>query len=303
MAKPKRVVVRAAAKVNLSLRVGPVQQDGYHPIETLYQAVDLYDEITVRPATGIQLEFSGETAGTLAADETNLAWRAAELLAEHAGIEANVAISIHKEIPIAGGMAGGSADAAGTLVACDLLWNLQTPRAELLELAAELGSDIPFSLVGGMELGRGRGDELTTVLNRGDYHWVFVLSDAGLSTPAVYQKFDELALAESEFAVAAELLQAVAAGEVKTAASYFENDLEPAALSLRPELRRVLKAGIEAGAWAGMVSGSGPTCAFLARSESAALDLSIELQASGLVRRTVLAQGPVIGTHVLAIDY
>lgn len=303
MAKPKRVVVRAAAKVNLSLRVGPVQPDGFHPVETLYQAVDLYDEITVQPAEGIQLRFTGEAAGELAADHTNLAWRAAELLAKNAGIDANVKIEIHKEIPMAGGMAGGSADAAGTLVACDLLWNLQTPRAELLALASQLGSDIPFSMIGGIELGRGRGDELTTVLNRGEYHWVFVLSEAGLSTPAVYAKFDELELAEVDFGVSPELLQAVAAGEIKTAAEFFENDLEPAALALRPDLRRVLKAGVEAGAWAALVSGSGPTCAFLARSEAAALDLSIELQASGLVRRTVLASGPVVGTHVLAIDY
>lgn len=303
MAKAKRVVVRAAAKVNLSLRVGPVQADGFHPVETLYQAVDLYDEITVRPAAGIELSFSGESVQDIPVDESNLAWRAAKLLADHAGISANVKIEIHKEIPVAGGMAGGSADAAGTLVACDLLWDLQTPRVELQALAAQLGSDIPFSLVGGMELGRGRGDDLTTVLSRGDYHWVFVLSDAGLSTPAVYKRYDELDLAQPDFSVSAELLQAVAAGEIKTAAGFFENDLAAAALNLRPDLRRVLKAGVEAGAWAAIVSGSGPTCAFLAKSESAALDLSIELQASGLVRRTVLANGPVIGTHVLAIDY
>lgn len=303
MPKPKRVVVRAAAKVNLSLKVGAVQLDGFHPVETLYQAVDLFDEITATRSNGISLEFSGESADQIPVDETNLAWRAARLLADHAGVEANVHLAIHKEIPVAGGMAGGSADAAGSLVACDLLWGLQTPRNELLDLAAQLGSDIPFSVVGGMELGRGRGDELTTVLNRGEYHWVFVLSKAGLSTPAVYKEFDRLQLAEADFAISPKLLQSVASGEIKTAAKYFENDLQDAALSLRPDLRRVLEAGTEAGAWAAIVSGSGPTLAFLAKSASAALDLSIELQASGLVTRTALASGPVPGTQVIALDY
>lgn len=303
MPKPKRVVVRAAAKVNLALKVGAVQADGFHPVETLYQAVDLFDEITATRADGIALQFTGVGAEKLPTDSTNLAWRAAELLATHAGIEPNVNLAIHKEIPLAGGMAGGSADAAGTLVACDLLWGLQTPKAELLEIAAELGSDIPFAVVGGMELGRGRGDELTTVLNRGEFHWVFVLSGAGLSTPAVYKEFDRLQLASDDFAIPAELLLAVAAGEVKLAARYFENDLQDAALSLRPDLRRVIEAGLEAGAWAGIVSGSGPTVAFLAKSANAALDLSIELQGSGLVTRTAIATGPVPGTQVISLDY
>lgn len=303
MPKPKRVVVRAAAKVNLALKVGAVQPNGFHPVETLYQGVDLFDEITATRSNGISLEFSGESADQIPVDETNLAWRAAKLLADHAGIDPNVHLAIHKEIPVAGGMAGGSADAAGALVACDLLWGLQSPRNKLLELAAHLGSDIPFSVVGGMELGRGRGDELTTVLNRGEYHWVFVLSKAGLSTPAVYKEFDRLNLAEADFAISPKLLQAVAAGEIKTAAKFFENDLQDAALSLRPDLRRVLEAGVEAGAWAALVSGSGPTLAFLAKSASAALDLSIELQASGLVTRTALASGPVPGTQVIALDY
>lgn len=303
MPKPKRVVVRAAAKVNLALKVGAVQADGFHPVETLYQAVDLFDEVTATRADGITLEFTGVGAEKLPTDSTNLAWRAAELLAAHAGIEPNVHLAIHKEIPLAGGMAGGSADAAGTLVACDLLWGLQTPKAELLEIAAKLGSDIPFAVVGGMELGRGRGDELTTVLNRGEFHWVFVLSGAGLSTPAVYKEFDRLQLASDDFKIPAELLLAVAAGEVKLAARYFENDLQDAALSLRPDLRRVIEAGLEAGAWAGIVSGSGPTVAFLAKSANAALDLSIELQGSGLVTRTAIATGPVPGTQVISLDY
>jgi 4-diphosphocytidyl-2-C-methyl-D-erythritol kinase len=303
MRKPNRVVVRAAAKVNLSLKVGGLQADGYHPVETLYQAVDLFDEVTVTNATGIQLSFTGESASSVPADSTNLAWRAAQLLADHAGVPADVKIEIHKEIPVAGGMAGGSADAAGTLIACDLLWGLETPRSEILQLASQLGSDIPFSLVGGIELGRGRGDELTTVMNRGEYHWVFVLSIEGLSTPAVYAEFDRLQEAEADFQINPELLRAVAAGDVKQAAKRLENDLQPAALSLRPDLKRVLQAGIEAGAWAALVSGSGPTCAFLAKSSNAALDLSIELQASGLVRRTAIANGPVPGTQVIAIDY
>lgn len=303
MRSPSRVAVRAAAKVNLSLRVGGVARDGYHPVQTVYQAVGLYDDVVATPAHGVNILVEGESAQSVGNGPDNLAWRAAAALAEAAGIEPHVHLHLVKRIPVAGGMAGGSADAAGALLACDALWQLNTPRAELLTIAAGLGSDIPFAVVGGTELGRGRGDQLTTVLARGEFHWVFAISNDGLSTPAVYHEFDRLNPQLGGPADNEELLAALAAGDIEAAAPYLINDLQPAALSLQPRLKRVLRAGREAGAVTGIVSGSGPTCAFLARSSEHALRLSGELQASGEVTRTAIAVGPVRGAHVESIDY
>ncbi|MEN9711613.1 MAG: hypothetical protein RL441_1605, partial [Actinomycetota bacterium] len=232
----------------------------------------------------------------------NLAWRAAELLAKHAGVEPQVHLHITKRIPVAGGMAGGSADAAGALIACDALWQLGTPREELLALAAQLGSDIPFSVTGGTALGRGRGDELTTMMARGEFHWVFALSNEGLSTPAVYNEFDVTSPDAPTPEVSPALIAAIAAGDVRAAAKHFENDLQVPAIRLRHSLNATLRAGREAGALAALVSGSGPTCAFLARDADHAIELAIELQASGAVHRTVRASGPVRGAHVVSID-
>ena len=299
---PNWVKVHAPGKVNLALKVGAIGSDGFHPVESVYQAVDLYDEIIATHSQRLELEMKGAGAKAAGTGSTNLAWRAAEALAKLAGIEPRVHLEIHKRIPIAGGMAGGSADAAGALVACDALWNLQTPRAQLLEIAASLGSDIPFSVVGGTELGKGRGDVLTTLLARGEFHWVFALSSEGLSTPAVYREFDRLNPEPAEPVVAPELIHALTAGDVQSAAKFLDNDLQEAALSLQPRLRRVLAAGREAGALAGIVSGSGPTCAFLAKSADHALDLAVELQAGGLVKRTVKASGPVRGAQVVEFE-
>lgn len=303
MPKPKLVRVQAAAKVNLSLQVGALQPDGYHPVETLYQAVDLYDTLEAVPAVGISITVQGEGAEAAGNGPSNLAWRAAALLAESAEVEPNVHLRLTKRIPVAGGMAGGSADAAAALVACDALWQLNTSRAKLLELAGLLGSDIPFSVVGGTELGRGRGDQLTTVLAKSEFHWVFALSEQGLSTPSVYAEYDRLAPEAPAPRVSAELLQAVAAGDIRQTAKLLDNNLQAAALSLRPDLKRVLAAGADAGALAGIVSGSGPTCAFLARTREQALELAVRLQASGRVTRTVVASGPVRGTSLLAVEY
>ncbi len=155
------VTVRVPAKVNLQLSVGAARPDGFHELATVYQAVGLFDEIVVRPADrpGITLTLSGEGEGELPLDSDNLAYRAVVALAEHVGMDPAVEVHIHKAIPIAGGMAGGSADAAGTLLACDALWRQATPRDELMALAAELGSDVPFSLHGGTAIGTGRGEQ------------------------------------------------------------------------------------------------------------------------------------------------
>ncbi|MEY4323640.1 MAG: hypothetical protein RL410_1421 [Actinomycetota bacterium] len=302
MPKLKRVVVAAPAKINVSLQVGPLQSDGFHPVETVYQAVDLFDDVIASVGSGITLTVEGAYADQVGPVEKNLAYRAATLLAASAGIDANVHLHIVKRIPVAGGMAGGSADAAGALIACDALWGLQTPREKLLELAATLGSDIPFSVVGGTAIGRGRGEQLTTVLTRGDFHWVFAASDAGLSTPEVYRAFDAANDNAQQPAVSEELLAALVQGDVKAVGNLLSNNLQEPAFSLRGSLRRVITAGMQAGALGGIVSGSGPTCAFLAKSEDHATSLAVELSASGVVSRTFTARGPVKGAAVISVE-
>lgn len=296
------VTVRVPAKVNLQLSVGAARPDGFHELATVFQAVGLCDEIVARTSStpGITLTLSGEGEGVLPLDESNLAYRAAALLAEHTGVEAAVDLHIHKAIPIAGGMAGGSADAAGALLACDTLWRQSTPREELMALAAELGSDVPFALHGGTAIGTGRGENLTPVLSRGAFHWVFAVAESGLSTPAVYAECDRLRGARKvpEPYVSDMLMQAVRAGDALLLGKALHNDLQPAALSLRPMLRQVLEVGEDFGALGGVVSGSGPTCAFVARDEEHALDVAVALTASGVCRTVRRATGPVVGARV-----
>ena len=294
------VTVRTPAKVNLQLSVGPVRKDGYHDLLTVFHAVSLTDTITARAEEGLSLTMTGEGSEDLPVDESNLAVRAAQLLSRHARVEPNVALEIDKAIPIAGGMAGGSADAAGTLVACDALWRTGLGRDELAELAAELGSDVPFALYGGNAIGQGRGEQITPILGRGQFHWVFALADSGLSTPSVYARCDELRGDEhvDEANVSEEMLQALRSGDAELLADSLSNDLQPAALSLRPTLRGLLDAGEEYGALAGIVSGSGPTCAFLVRDGEHALDLAVALSATGACRTVKRATGPVAGAQV-----
>jgi 4-diphosphocytidyl-2-C-methyl-D-erythritol kinase len=297
------VTVRVPAKVNLQLSVGPVRPDGFHELATVFQAVGLCDEVIARASDreGITLTLSGEGEGSLPLDEENLAYRAAALLADHVGIEPAVDLHIHKAIPIAGGMAGGSADAAGALLACDTLWRQSTPREELMALAAELGSDVPFALHGGTAIGTGRGEQLTPVLSRGSFHWVFAVAEAGLSTPAVYGECDRLRGGRKvpDPYVSDMLMQAVRAGDAVLLGKALHNDLQPAALSLRPALRQVLEVGEDFGALGGLVSGSGPTCAFVARDEEHSLDIAVALTASGVCRTVRRAQGPVVGARVI----
>jgi len=297
------VTVRVPAKVNLQLSVGPVRPDGFHELATVFQAVSLVDEIVARSrdTAGVGLTVSGEGEGTLPLDERNLAYRAAALLAAHAGREAAVDLHIHKSIHIAGGMAGGSADAAAALLACDALWHLSTPREELMDLAAELGSDVPFALQGGTAIGTGRGERLASVLSQGTFHWVFALADRGLSTPDVYAECDRLRDDRDVPApyVPDMLMQAVRAGDPVLLGKALHNDLQAAALSLRPVLGQVLEVGDDYGALGGIVSGSGPTCAFLARDEEHSLDLAVALTAAGVCRSVRRATGPVVGARVV----
>jgi len=296
------VTVRVPAKVNLQLAVGPLRADGYHELVTVFAAVNLCDEVVVRASAsdGVSLTLSGEGAEGLPTGVDNLAVRAALAVAARVGIDPAIEIHIHKSIPVAGGMAGGSADAAATLVACDTLWKAGLRKEELSALAADLGSDVPFALHGGIAIGTGRGEQLTSVLARGSFFWVFALADEGLSTPAVYSECDRLREGRTvkEPYVSDLLLQALAAGDPVLLGKALHNDLQPAAISLRPSLGQLLEAGDDFGALGGIVSGSGPTCAFLARDEEHALDLAVALTATGLCRSVRRAQGPVPGARV-----
>ena len=295
------VTVRAPGKINLYLAVGDLQDSGYHGLTTVFHAVSLVDEVTVRNADVLSLEITGEGADQLPLDERNLAWQAAELMAEHVGRAPDVSIMIDKSIPVAGGMAGGSADAAAVLVALNSLWELGVPRRDLHALAAKLGSDVPFALHGGTALGTGRGEELATVLARNTFHWVLAFANGGLSTPKVFRELDRLReVGEPPRLDEAEpVLAALAAGDPEQLAPLLGNELQAAALSLSSPLRRVLRAGVEAGALAGMVSGSGPTCAFLCQSASSAVDVGIELTGAGVCRTVRVASGPVHGARVV----
>ncbi|MFD3549874.1 4-(cytidine 5'-diphospho)-2-C-methyl-D-erythritol kinase [Streptomyces sp. NPDC058655] len=297
------VTVRVPAKVNVGLAVGAARPDGFHDLANVFLAVSLFDEVTASAADRLTVTCEGPDAHKVPLDRGNLAARAAELLAERAGLAPAVHLHIAKRIPVAGGMAGGSADGAAALLACDALWGLDTPRAELLDICAALGSDVPFSLVGGAALGTGRGEQLTP-LDAGTFHWVFAVADGGLSTPAVFREFDRLAAAAGtavpEPVAAPALLAALASGDPDALAATLANDLQPAALSLRPQLAATLAAGTGAGALAALVSGSGPTTAFLVRDAEAADKVAAGLEASGTCRTTRTASGPAPGATVLS---
>ncbi|WP_041546768.1 4-(cytidine 5'-diphospho)-2-C-methyl-D-erythritol kinase [Nocardioides sp. JS614] len=297
------VTVRAPAKVNLHLGVGAPREDGFHPLVTVYQAVGLYDDVTARAApdwsVGVGLpDWMDDDAVPL--NGANIVDRAADLLAAHHGVERTGELHIAKAIPVAGGMAGGSADAAAALVALDRLWGLDTSDDDLLALAARLGSDVPFALLGGTALGTGRGEVVTPVQDRGTWWWVVVPSDTGLSTPEVYRHFDRMFPdAPSQPVPADALLGAIAAGDTWALADALHNDLEAAAIDLRPELGRLIERGEEAGALRGLVSGSGPTCVFLCGSADHARSLAADLSGAG--HPVVLAaNGPVAGAHLVS---
>lgn len=297
---PGPVTVRVPAKVNLELVVGPRRDDGYHALATVYQAVSLYDDVTIAAADTWGVSVSGPLAADVPTDGDNIALRAARFLGHRYDREP-VHVSIRKGIPVAGGMAGGSADAAATLVGLDHLWDLGLDREELEEVGAELGSDVPFLVAGGTAMGSGRGELLAPVLARGTYHWVLALADGGLSTPAVYAECDRLrgdADVPEPVATPA-LMAALRTGDPHELAPQLSNDLQEAALSLRPDLATVLAEGMEYGALAGIVSGSGPTLAFLVEDNEAGIDLAVALTASGAVRDVRRASGPVHGAHVI----
>jgi 4-diphosphocytidyl-2-C-methyl-D-erythritol kinase len=295
----RTTTVRAPAKINLHLAVGAARPDGFHPLHTVYQAIGLYDDLTVEdaPTWGLTLETADYIEATqVPLDGANIVDRAADLLAAHHGLPRLGAVSIAKEIPVAGGLAGGSADAAAALVALDRLWGAETSDEDLLALAARLGSDVPFALVGGTALGTGRGEVVAPVADHGTWWWVAVPSTEGLSTPAVYRHFDKLFPdAPATPAPADALLAALDAGDPMLLAAALHNDLEPAALDLRPDLESLIARGEAAGALRGMVTGSGPTCVFLCESGDHARDVAAALGDPVVL----VANGPVAGAHLV----
>ena len=311
------VRVEAPGKVNLFLSAGAPGPDGYHPLTTVFQAVRLIETVTARRQSAqnhgtvtLTLE---EPDAAVPTDASNLAVRAADLLAEVTGVNEGVDLLLRKRVPVAGGMAGGSADAAATLVACNALWGTNLSLSELSALAAGLGADVPFPLTGATAVGYGRGDLVTPIMTRGSYHWVFALAEQGLSTPAVFRRFDALSGAGPVGAVGAArcvggpavrdvpeaLTAALRAGDTHALAACLHNDLQVAALDLRPELARVIAVAEEAGALRAIVSGSGPTIAALVEDAGGAQRVSRALKASGLVAGVLRADAPVAGARVV----
>ena len=295
------VTARVPAKVNLELNVGPLREDGFHHLATVFQAVGIYDDVSVEPAEDWGVTILGPYADQVPMDDTNLAMRAARLLASETGLDTPIHITIEKDIPVAGGMAGGSADAAGALLACDALWGLGCSKAALEDLGSELGSDVPFALMGGTAMGSGRGDRLAPVLGRGRYHWVFALSDVGLSTPKVYAACDSLRAKRRvpPPVPSSSMMTALRSGDAASLGRALSNDLQPAAMWLQPRLEEVLRTGLEYGALGGIISGSGPTVAFLVSDTEHGLDLAVALTASGVAAAVKRAVGPVAGAHVV----
>jgi len=301
--------VRVPAKINLCLGVGPARPDGFHPLATVYQAVDLHDEVrasvrddeTVTVSVNTALDVHAEDSA-VPEDESNLAVRAVRALQRVSGVTDGVDLAIRKAIPVAGGMAGGSADAAAALVACNELWGLGMSKLDLEPVAAQLGSDVPFLLHGGNAVGSGRGETISPVLGRGTFHWVFATASEGLSTAEVYAQFDRLAEGREvpDPEVPDALLGALRTGDAELLGTQLSNDLTPAALSLRPELGDTLSIGLEAGALGAIISGSGPTCLFLVEHEQHGLDVAIAINSVATCADVIASTGPVPGARLIS---
>jgi 4-diphosphocytidyl-2-C-methyl-D-erythritol kinase len=302
--RSRGVTARVPAKVNLQLSVGPLGADGFHEVTTVFQAISLFDDVTVATAEkgeGIKISITGQTSGGVPADNSNLAVKAAQLMIKNYDLPEDLVIKLKKEIPVAGGMAGGSADAAGVIVSLDSLFELGLSRDVMESVGSKIGSDVPFSICGGVAIGTGRGDQITPALAKGSYNWVLALSGQGLATPSVYQECDRLreGLSIAPPVVSEPLMQALRAGDAKALGKALTNELQPAACSLRPALRLVLDVGVDYGALGGIVSGSGPTVAFLVSDDEHAMDLTVALSSSGVVSSVVRASGPTNGARII----
>lgn len=306
------VTVQVPAKINLQLAVGPLGSDGYHDLVTVFHAVSLFDQVTVEPAETDSVEVRGESAEQVPADGDNLALRAVRALREAlpsggagravASGQPGIAVTIRKKIPVAAGLAGGSADAAGALVACNELWHSGLSQRDLCEVAGAVGSDVAFAVIGGTAVGRGRGELLTPALvSPARYHWVLAFADSELSTPAVYGALDRVRGSDRmpNPELNAELMSALRAGDPQRLGRALSNDLQAPAISMFPALRKTLAAGSELGALGALVSGSGPTCLFLARGATHATDLAVALSGAGVCRSVARAAGPASGATVI----
>jgi 4-diphosphocytidyl-2-C-methyl-D-erythritol kinase len=304
------VTASAPGKTNLFFAVGPLLESGFHDVASIYLALDLREEVTVAPASTWSVSVSGnisaEQIEMVPTGEENLVVKAAKLVAKHAGTDAQpIAFEIEKHVPVAGGMGGGSADAAAALIAVNSLW-CSGVDAQLSE-SVELGADVPFALTGGIAVGLGRGEVLTPISSVPALHVVLVTSDEGLSTPAVYKRLDELRAARGEDPTLApkalvpeELIRALQSGDQPAIAKLLNNDLQEAALDLRPDLNQTILDGLEAGALTGFVSGSGPTIAFLVADADGAEDLAQKLHIKGY--RALAAAGPARGAFIREED-
>ena len=302
--RSRGVIARVPAKVNLQLAVGPLGNDGFHGVTTVFQAISLFDDVTVATApenNGISIQITGQTSTGVPSDSSNLAVKAATLMIKKYDLPNDLSIKLKKEIPVAGGMAGGSADAAGVIVGLDSLFELGLSRDEMEMVGSKIGADVPFSICGGVAIGTGRGDQITPALFKGSYNWVLALSGQGLSTPSVYAECDRLreGLSISTPVVSEQLMQALRAGDAKALGKSLSNDLQPAACSLRPALRLVLDVGLDYGALGGIVSGSGPTVVFLVKDDEHAMDLTVALSSSGVISSVVRATGAVAGARII----
>jgi 4-diphosphocytidyl-2-C-methyl-D-erythritol kinase len=282
-----------------------VRDDGYHDVATIFQAVSLVEEVTASESESFSVSFTGPIdTSALSVDESNLVLRAARAVAAESGYTGGADIQVIKRVPIAGGMGGGSADAAATLVAVDALWGTNLGMPRLAEIAATLGADVPFALHGGTALGVGRGDVLSPVLAKATFHWVLVLNEVGLSTPDVFRQLDrhraehsiEIETVAVDPAIDPNLLQALRSGDAMALGEYLRNDLQAAALQLMPNLGETLEFGETHGALAGIVSGSGPTVALLAADEVSAARLAASLTADG--RNAISVSAPTLGARV-----
>jgi 4-diphosphocytidyl-2-C-methyl-D-erythritol kinase len=299
--RPSAVAVRAPGKINLALRVGAPDDDGYHPLATVFQAVSLHEDVIATAAPGLSLSVEGRDAERVPTDDSNLALRAARLLQEHTGITAGAHLHIVKQVPVAGGMAGGSADAAAALLACDQLWDAGLDREQLVALARRLGANVPFALTGLTAVGSGRGDVLTSAMVGGSaHHWVLAVQDEGLSTPSVFAAFDDAGGTRApEPRLDDALMAALRSGDPHELARHLVNDLEEPALELRPELGDVLAAADRAGALAAVLSGSGPTVAALTLDEGHAHSVAAVVREAEVAREVLVVTGPVPGARVL----
>ncbi|MGV8859288.1 4-(cytidine 5'-diphospho)-2-C-methyl-D-erythritol kinase [Rhodoglobus sp.] len=300
------VHTRAPGKINVFLKVGSLLDDGYHDVAIAYQAVSLYEDVRAFHADDFSVSVSGTVnLSRVPTDGSNIAIKAARLLARRTGYRGGVRLEIDKHVPVTGGMGGGSADAAATLLACDALWGTALSREEMISLAAELGADVPFSLTGGTAIGTGRGDQLSPALAKGQFQWVLALADFGLSTPEVYEELDrhrqrhsqDIFPAQVAPIVEADVLQALRAGDPHMLAECLHNDLQAPALKMEPSLASVIELGEKNGALAGVISGSGPTVAFLTADLDSALELQIALSAAQMT--VVRATGPVHGARII----